>query len=170
MRVKAISGHPVLKSHACLSPRRGESAIALPAAKEALLPLPASGGKVPSRCQRQKKHSCLSPRRGKVPSRCQWQKKHSCLSPRRGKVPSRCQRQKKHSCLSPRRGEVSRSDGEGPLLTEGLSPDPQRLSPLRLFRVSPPLAFGVGKTRNALQAEPRGYFPLDICRNSHYNK
>ena len=97
-------------------------------------------------------------------------KSHACLSPRRGKVPSRCQRQKKHSCLSPRRGEVSRSDGEGPLLTEGLSPDPQRLSPLRLFRVSPPLAFGVGKTRNALQAEPRGYFSLDICRNSHYNK
>ena len=97
-------------------------------------------------------------------------KSHACLSPRRVKVPSRCQRQKKHSCLSPRRGEVSRSDGEGPLLTEGLSPDPQRLSPLRLFRVSPPLAFGVGKTRNALQAEPRGYFPLDICRNSHYNK
>ena len=129
MRVKAISGHPVLKSHACLSPRRG-----------------------------------------KVPSRCQWQKKHSCLSPRRGKVPSRCQRQKKHSCLSPRRGEVSRSDGEGPLLTEGLSPDPQRLSPLRRFRAIPPLAFGVGKTRNALQAEPRGYFSLDICRNSHYNK
>ena len=97
-------------------------------------------------------------------------KSHACLSPRRGKVPSRCQWQKKHSCLSPRRGEVSRSDGEGPLLTEGLSPCPQSLPLSGAFAPSPPLAFGVGKTKNALQAEPRGHFSLDICRNSHYNK
>ena len=97
-------------------------------------------------------------------------KSHACLSPRRGKVPSRCQWQKKHSCLSPHRGEVSRSDGEGPLLTEGLSPCPQSLPLSGAFAPSPPLAFGVGKTKNALQAEPRGHFSLDICRNSHYNK
>ena len=48
-----------------------------------------------------------------------------------------------------------------------------------LSRHPPPSRFrrGQGKKRAAsraprvfLQAEPRGYFSLDICRNSHYNK
>ena len=84
-------------------------------------------------------------------------KSHACLSPRRGKVPSRCQRQKKHSCLSPRRGEVSRSDGEGPLLTEGLSPCPP--FPSQALSRHPPSRFrrGQDKKRAASRA-PRVFF------------